>query len=270
MDKVFVNSLPKSGTHLLSKLLSLVGAEEQYHFGSGKILDKSFGAVARKIVMRPSIFTKGIIIGIDSPAEVSRDYFCSKINSLADDEFVTGHVGYSEEIIKLCDFYGLKKICVVRDPRAVVVSFVHYVRSLNRHYLHETFKNLDYDESVDRCVFGYVDSRVSLESLKNRYRALQPWFDDENTLVLKFEDLVGSAGGGDDDSQIIALEKIFLHLNIENNGSRLKEIAAEIFGPGKATFRKGQVDSWKVELSNKQVSTINNEMYLFNKEFHYD
>ena len=269
MDSVFVNSLPKSGTHLLSKLLGIAGGKEVYHFGSGKVLDSRWVARARRVLMYPSIFEKGVIVGVDSPVEISRKFVTKKISTLSPGEFVTGHVGYSEDILNICSSFGVKKICVVRDPRSIVVSFIHYVQGLERHYLNDLFKDLGFDAAVSMCLTGFSSEGKSLESLVSRYRALEPWLREADVLTLRFEDLVGSMGNGSDSDQKEAIEKIFNHLGVGSEVD-VDVVARDLFGPGKATFRKGTVDSWREELSKDSCSAIEGELSEFFVRFGYE
>jgi hypothetical protein len=67
-------------------------------------------------------------------------------------------------------------------------------------------------------------------------------------LTVRFEDLVGSNGGGDDAKQLATVKAIAKHASIELSEERAQEIASNLFG-NKGTFRKGQIGAWKEEFT---------------------
>ncbi len=68
-------------------------------------------------------------------------------------------------------------------------------------------------------------------------------------LTVRFEDLVGSNGGGDDAKQLATVKAIAKHVSIELSEERAQEIATNLFGITKNTFRKGQIGAWKEEFT---------------------
>ena len=80
MNKVFVNSLPKAGTHLLAKCLELFGYSWKGHLGSDNVLGKRWIAIVRRVQYMS--MSQGYIVGIDSPTEIAKepmDRFFDKI-----------------------------------------------------------------------------------------------------------------------------------------------------------------------------------------------
>ena len=79
-----------------------------------------------------------------------------------------------------------------------------------------------------------------------------------NALVVRFEDLIGESGGGSTDLQRETLIRIaqFIDASLED----VPIVAEKLFGPGKATFRKGTIDSWREELPPEMLQEIENEL----------
>jgi hypothetical protein len=65
---------------------------------------------------------------------------------------------------------------------------------------------------------------------------------------VRFEDLVGPQGGGSRDAQIDMLRRLARHLGASVGDEDLTRIADNLFG-GTFTFRKGEIGSWRQNLS---------------------
>lgn len=242
--KLFVNSLPKSGTHLLHKCLELYGYQANGHISAGMFLGSNAKAICRRLFMRA--FRQGYIIGIDTPVEVPRSWVNSRLGCVKDNQFITAHVGYTKDIYYAVNDYSLKPIVVIRDPRAVLNSFVHYVQTLKRHVLYGEFSNLSVVEKYEAALYGRRFKAAVLQPINLRCRSLDPWIYNSEALLVKFEDLVGAGGGGSKDRQIQALEQLCSYARLDT--SKAEYVADSLFGPGKSTFRKGTVDSWRDEM----------------------
>ena len=68
--------------------------------------------------------------------------------------------------------------------------------------------------------------------------------DQKNVHVIRFEDLIGQAGGGSKEKQVYEIQKIAQHLDINLSIEQATDIAYRLFG-GTFTFREGQIGSWK-------------------------
>ena len=244
MKPAFINSLPKSGTHLTAKCLKLMGYEERYHFGSGEVINRRFISRLRRLSWIP--FNQGFQVGIDTPVEVSKRAVIKRLRSSSPNSFFTGHVGYSSGLLDTVLNHGISPILIHRDPRAVLVSFVHYVARLKKHVLHKEFNALSEKEQFLSVLKGHRFKHVYLESLRTRCMSLDSWLASDDVLKIRFEDLVGEKGGGSAEAQRNTLQRVCDWLEIST--SHIDKVIEELFGPGRHTFRKGQVDSWKEEL----------------------
>src|SRR6478736_4334504 len=93
---IFVCTVPKSGTHLLTGILASLFGEELVY----------------------------------PPIDVEANYLVyNEINSCPDNKFenkiYTGHFWYSEEVSNRIERYPNKKLLLVRDPRDYVISNAH-------------------------------------------------------------------------------------------------------------------------------------------------
>lgn len=257
MKKAFVNSLHKSGTNLVNKCLQLFGYEHKGHIGSAVRIGADRYA-------RLKWFTwltrwQGYLVGIDSPIEVSRARVDKILNGLGPGMFVTAHVGYTMDILDKVLQMDFLPIVMTRDPRAVLSSFVHYVRKEKTHVMHRTFSNMSIEDCYIAALKGKTfDGHSSLQPMYVNCMAMHPWLNSERVLHLTFEDLVGSKGGGSDSQQTKTLEKICKNLVIPAN--KIDKVSQELFGPGRHTFRKGHIDSWRDEIPPSIIQMVNAEL----------
>jgi len=86
---------------------------------------------------------------------------------------------------------------------------------------------------------------VRPEGWENFIESVLPWLDEPSCLTIRFEDLIGSAGGGSDKKQIQTVASIVKYLGINLSDKVIEEIAAKTFYPGARTFRKGQIGDWR-------------------------
>jgi hypothetical protein len=265
MKKVFVNSLPKAGTNLMAKALNSMGLNEKFSLGAHLILNDSILAKCRRLLWRP--FNQGYLLGIDTPIEVSKKIIDRKIHLLKQGEFATAHIGYTSNLLEKILEEEIAAIVIIRDPRAVLSSFVNYVCSRKEH-IHNKFLTFKDDvEKYKTALYGGQHDQCSLQPLRVRCESLSQWVLNDKVLTIRFEDLVGAKGGGSDESQFNAINCIAEHIGVE--GDNLEEVCGNLFGEGRHTFRKGQIDSWKNEIPPSLSINIENELGHILKEWGY-
>ena len=265
MRKTFVNSLPKAGTNLVAKCLQLFGYSDKGVIASSLVLNNTIRAKIGRLVLRP--FKQGYIIGIDMPVELSRYQIDKKLNKLGDSMFLVGHLGYTADLLYKIKELGFSPIVIIRDPRAVVNSFVHFVRNLKTHPLYETFNSMTEKDNFMLTVNGMFRGNVNLQPFRIRCMSLDPWLNANGVFKVKFEDLIGSKGGGSDEIQREVLNSICDWLNIPKE--KINYVVDNLFGPGRHSFRKGSIDSWKDEIPKGIISLIENEMQDILKKWNY-
>ena len=244
--RIVANSIPKSGTNLLARLLTLLGFEQTSEVGIRSRLVAGPFSPARKLLRARS--SEKVTIGVVSPQQIDRRWLGRHLSRVPDGCFVTAHCVYSPELASLFAGERMRVVCILRDPRDVAVSQMHYIKQKKRHPIHEAFMALPSDE--ERLLFsirGGVLGGRELRSLDERYRQFVGWQRDENSVLVKFEDLVGPKGGGSAEAQRATVERVARHVGLEPD-ERIMHTVENIYGVGK-TFRKGQIGSWRSEFS---------------------
>jgi hypothetical protein len=240
--KVFVNSIPKSGTHLLAQILLDMGINNKNVQGGGNSHDSMHFLVE---------------FGLQTPLEEIEQ----KMSLLEKGAFLAGHRDYDEEFNNILKENKISHVLIVRDPRDVVVSRTFYIQKRPEHKLFSYYNGLSRRERFIASING-VDSGDML-GITEIYKRFLPWLSEGRCLVVRFEDLVGSRGGGSDEKQSEVLMRIIKHFGITVDKDDLKTIAFKSFTDKMVTFRKGQIGDWVNWLDEEMLTIIREDASIF-------
>jgi Sulfotransferase domain len=229
--RVLANGMPKSGTHLLSSLLSNMPGL----YFSGR--HYSLGDFSRPTPQ------PGAQDGVDW-RRVKRT-----LTAVKPGQFMTAHFPADPRLLELLEELGYRTLVIFRDPRDTVVSNAFYIAREQHHWLHDEFVSAfpSTEDRIMACITGLPSTphRKGLESIGGRMGRQLPWLDDPSTLVCRFEDLVGSSGGGDDASQRGLVQAVGRHLNRDLTDDQIASVARDTWSQESPTFRKGVSGDWK-------------------------
>ena len=213
--KIFCATIPKSGTHLLKSALELMLEVPAEWIDMPPLADPSLEAKLK--------------------ASEHRVYFT--------------HLFSMTDTVRSFNPNDFAKILLIRDPRDVMISFVHHLIEERTwaycaQFSHERFIKLAFAEQLKEAIlYPRVNPLYTLS-----YAAA--WMKDPTVLVCRFEDLVGEKGGGSKALQIETLLKIASHIGHPLTHEKAEEIAGKLFGMS-WTFRKGQAGEWKNHYSEE-------------------
>ncbi len=227
--KVLINSLPKSGTFLLRRALSLL----------------------------PSFVPRWSMHGLDA----GEPNLNRKIKNIRRGQYASGHLYWSQVLIDLLVTNDIRTIFIIRDLRDVAVSSACYLNDKNSHHrLQSYFASLESDdERLMAVILGAKQQLFSdcqdRKSLGEFGMAFLPWLEEPNCLVVRFEDLIGTAGGGNDKKQRESLQTIINYLDIDISDEKIAQMAEKLFFRNSRTFRKGKIGDWQnwFNTKHKQV-----------------
>lgn len=255
---MFANSVQKSGTHLLLQLLALLGVPRypRWRLDPEWTRERSVG---KRLLMRPPGVGRPIPIG--QGVDASSWWIERLAAAMPDPSSLLGHASWSPELATLLDEAGLRTICIVRDPRDVVVSYAHFVVKIGKEKItrrpeHKALMALP-DHAARLRVM--IEGNEGTASVPSRFRAFLPWRGQEGVLVLRFEDLVGAAGGGDDAVQRRDVTRVAQFLGLSLGDDDLAQVCRSVWG-GTPTFRKGQIAQWREELTPELLDLAHREM----------
>ena len=236
--KVLSNSIPKSGTHLLEVFLESL----------------------------PTLRNAGHRTYVEDGGGVSE-----KLKRMRAGAFYNAHLPARTEYKEILRGIGAKCLLMVRDPRAVAVSRMYYVTEID--YLHPAHSYFcgerDRKRRIEMAVTGIPGVMPSLKSV---YDLFSGWLEEENTLVVRFEELRGAPGGGDEEAQRKVVMKIVDHLGLYEREIDWDYLLSILNSGKSSTFRKGSVSSWRSDfnenLNRMMVSELGGvaERYGYNME----
>lgn len=236
---VIANGLPKAGTNLLVK--ALVGIAD---------LRRSRWAITQQILMGLD-HGRTLPVGVDHPREVSVAEFRRRARLVAPGCVVSAHLPDSEAAREVLGALSYRMTVIVRDPRDVAVSLARYVTSLPTHPLHQRFTAADPAQRLRWAIEGMPGG---LDDLATRMRRITEW-SSWQAVVVRFEDLIGPAGGGDADRQADSLRRLARHVGVEVTAGKAAKVGHDLFG-GTRTFRSGRIGGWREHLGTEHVTAI--------------
>jgi len=220
---LFINSMPKSGTHLLSRCVEVMGFKQ------------------------PPV---DAMPDVQGPFEPQTYY---NLQHLRVSDFAEPY----RTMRPFVDAFSRSvMLYICRDPRDLIVSLANYIpRQHEYHLLSEIWRGRSLPERISAVIKGdylipvYINQRFRLEghieALLAAYRKWQPqWWP--NLWPIRYEDLVGPKGLGTAEAQRRALWGLQLALHVPG---RPEEFAGEVFDERSVTFYRGSIGQYQQEFS---------------------
>ncbi len=277
--KIMANSLPKSGTHLLIKLLKELNFERKQPGLSAAMIRMT----QRNPFRRLSTFVKKCScnssngehfkIDLDNLDNcIKKKHLDKYLLSIDENQFISAHVPYTLELDNYLSLHNIKMIYIIRDPRAVLLSYYNHQSTDKNYDLYYFFKNKTLEESYLPILNGIKgNGDIVLTSLKERVNNSKGWINSANVCAIHFETLIGSKGGGCAVTQQNEIKKILKYLS----GSSYKNfdidnLANKIFDTKAPTFKNGQIDKWKTTLSEVMIKKVEEKLATEIEELGYE
>jgi len=268
-SRILVNSLPKSGTHLLTKAVELFGYQEYMTHHDNRhqtdstlplLLNYRQAKLAQKIDNPQQ--ANDIGIGAFSPYYVNADSLRYWLEQLAAKQYIQGHLPWHPQLSDLLDSLDYRYVVIIRDPRAVVASLLPFIMNaaktdMGAHFLAADFEPLSFRQRLDFILDGGFAKQANLavQAFSEVFYAMLAWQQQTGCLLLRFEDLIGEQGGGDNGLQYRSVVNIAEHLGYEADHLSEQQIAS-IYSPKARTFRSGQIKSWQQNLSDQDAQHL--------------
>lgn len=255
--RVLVNSLPKSGTHLLAQAVTLCGFPE--HF-AGEPLDdpnrktplffnyrEARDALALESqVDDPETIAVGSLVSYRVPLSIFRRW----LEAMPQGCHILGHLPWTPLLPPLLAELDIRHVFIIRDPRAVLISLLAFILDSGnmprRHVLEADLKDLLPQQRLDFIARGGYAPKagVTIAGFSEMYQAMLNWREAPECLFLRYEDLVGVAGGGSNDAQLAAAERLAVHLGVHLHSLSPEQVRS-VYNPNARTFRSGTIDGWR-------------------------
>lgn len=233
--KVFINSIPKAGTHLATAIIEEVPGlmQSRLHIEMWDIHEGP-ETLAPMDAFRPDIKKFKKLLATVRPGQIA-----------------TAHLPWHPALYDAVEASGFRTIFITRQPEDVARSTLYYIKGLRRHFMHRRLmENYHSDEERLLAVREGIPARFegdpSLEGtydLRSRFMGWTRPGGANSSLVLEFEDLVGSNGGGSQSARRSAILSILGYLNMPNPDVLADEIDASSLNKKSFTFRSGKIGS---------------------------
>ncbi|MDZ7290456.1 MAG: sulfotransferase domain-containing protein [candidate division KSB1 bacterium] len=230
---LLANSFPKSGTHLLKQVLSAFPGTRNYDSFIASIPPIRFKERSQRTLLR-------------------------RISWIVPGELVAAHLHYSPACHQALRAKGCVHYLIIRDPRDVVVSDVHYLTFMHKyHRLHHYFahKLSNMSERIRCAIEGIPAGTVPFyfPDIGQRFRPFLPWFDQKEVCVVRYEELTSER------RQACLHRMLAFYGDItgtrRNHEEILRMIERNIVPENSHTFRKGGSGGWRevFEPEHKQL-----------------
>lgn len=241
----FANSFPKSGTHLLTQVMHG--------------------------------FTRlGPAVDSGLPAVVTFDGFTGRQRSAAEimvdlHRFLPGDIGYGhvhafpQATAWLCQ-PGVAAYFILRDPRDVVVSHVHYVAEMAPGHIHHRYYQdvlQTFDQRLRASITGVSIEELAkvsddrsvfqpLPDIRARFAPYLGWLEHPEVLVLRYEDFITD--------QAAMLARVLDHavgrgFSLAVGRQPAIQALADSIDPSRSpTFRSGKIGGWQKSFTDEHLT----------------
>jgi len=261
--KIFINTVPHSGTHFLSSILENVGYKHAIYrntlylgppyYRRGQKAGINW-RTANLLSERFKFFEqKEVPVSVSAPVMITASTYEHLFKVVKPGSFIIGHVPYSETSDKIHQEKLDLTLTIIRDPRDMILSMLRHVKDRKTHHAHNyLFNVLDDDKARFFAIAdGYNNKYGYLVGAESMLNSMLDWIKTDNNLSLKFEDIVGEQGGGSKENQLNSMRSLLNLINIDSTDENIKLIATDSFGKT-STFRKGYIHGWKDFLTESE------------------
>lgn len=243
---IFVNSVAKSGTHLLTRILE----------------------------SRPGTMMSGIYIpwwrchttpmehGLTPDFDLDRSRFAHYLAGAHGGQIVTSHFPWRPEIAETLRDAGFAIVFQMRDPRDTLVSQLRYILGLRRHFLRERMitEFADDDARLMALITGATprgpDETAPIEPVGTLLAHRIGWLGHPDIHVCRFESLVGARGGGDAGVQRREIKAVCAHVGRPIDDDGVTRLVDKLATGKSFTFRRGVIGDWRNHFKPEHVAAF--------------
>ena len=229
---LFLISIPKSGTHLLNKLVETMG------YGLG-VVHEEFPLPGQ-----------WYYVEYTNSHTVARDFF---VDSVRRASYGNRHQAFTSS----------PALFIYRNPLDVLVSEANYYHRDGKTAFAGYLSGLPFEQRVHRL----LDDPWLLGSIRDRIGGFAPWLDFPNVIPLSFEEVVGAEGGGSRDEQLRLIWSLQLKLQVPGQPHAF---ADSVFDRESPTFYQGRIGAWRSTLSEEHLARFRALNQDFMATFGYD
>ena len=222
---LFANSFPKSGTHLLTQVL-------HGFIRLGPAVESGLPAI--------------VTFQGDSGRQRETDEIRDDLRRLLPGDIAYGHLHASPETVDMLCSSGFASYLIMRDPRDVVISHVHYVTEMEPNHAHHRYYTQElssFEQRLRTSILGLPQAEIPFPDIRLRLEPYLGWLELPEVACLQYE-----AFGADPQK---FLQRVLEHAIRGGFPCRLpteqalQELRAAIDPRRSPTFRQGKSGGWR-------------------------
>jgi len=226
---LFANSFPKSGTHLLTQVL-------QGFTRLGPAVESGLPAI---------VTYRGDTGRERQPGEIMAD-----LERLLPGDIAYGHLHALPQAVQYLCQTGFAAFFILRDPRDVAVSHVHYVTDIEPDHIHHAYYTQvlqDFDQRLRTSILGLPDESIPFPDIYQRFAPYLGWLEHPEVLCLRYEDFLRDRETTLGMILDHAIRRGFSTLN--NRQAGIQALADSIDPQRSPTFRSGKAGGWQAQFT---------------------
>lgn len=153
---------------------------------------------------------------------------------------------------------GEAKVIMIRDPRDVLISQMHWIRKVSWWAPSNVIKKFR-ESSPEGQLTTLIEFPDTYFGVHYFVRKALEWMKRSDVFVCRFEDLVGPQGGGDRARQEATIRALAEHLGRSLSMQEVHQLADTLFG-GTVTFREGQIGTWRAHFTEEHKRLFKGQM----------
>ena len=241
---IFLNSIPKSGTHLAHQLLIKLNFNDRYGFFAS--------TPSRSMKIQESYKAK--------------KYFRNQLKN----ELISGHLFYSKEMEYFFEELSIPTVFIYRDPRAVFLSELNYLSNMNRwHRCHKYYASCkSFNERFNLCLKGLPELGFYYPKFYDRVNDYVGWVNSKVVYSIRFENLISEKSRLKEITNLLRYLNSFYE-NTVNEDLNIEDIKDFVSPEDSHTFSGLNPDRWKTTLNSSQIYKLESHLGSLTKKLGY-
>jgi hypothetical protein len=172
--------------------------------------------------------------------------FLEALRQLPEGTWTQGHFAFDEDLYGVLIEESIPIVFLHRDPRDCVLSMANFL--VLRGEPADFLPKLP-ERSLDVALRLFLERRQDQLGFDQIFDSYRGWLHAEHVLELRFSDIIGPRGGGDESAQIRWLTALARQIGWRGSAFSLASSILSTFNPQAGTFYKGRIGAWKESFS---------------------
>lgn len=236
---VFFPSLPKCGKNLVYSFYFALGMKRWAWGDAPSVLHRAH--FARTSSLQNYAFPEAGPVSDGERAAALESVF-DGLGAMPDGTIANHHFLPEPELLAFIAARQIRTVFIRRDPRDALVSMLNFARAKHLPtHVAGMLKSLSDEDALLLLLHG----GERLVPFADYFDAYHGWLSAPGVTQLRFEDLVGPRGGGDEDRQRQACTTLAALAQFDPDDERVASAARAVFNVEAGTFFRGQIGAWR-------------------------